>query len=120
MGNNFRMTYTTTADVRTLLERALLNKEVKCFGIDGFGLYGKSDIAQTYPISHITLGWLDLSNDKIGISVHLERYNSTRFGHIMTDKNFAFSFNKSDLKPTKCQTFLNNLIFSSLNISLLK
>lgn len=84
------------SDTIILLERALRFKTVHCFGIDGFGQYGTSDLARTFKISNIDLllfgeiyDWLDAY-----AYIKLEGYCHADNGLIMTDKNFSISLNE--------------------------
>lgn len=81
-------------DCRILLERALLGKEIACFGIDGFGQYGHSDQAQTYKVRTIAIDLIDDGDHDIPHAlawIFLDGYDSDQFGHIVTDQNFKFS-----------------------------
>lgn len=83
-------------DCVTLLERAILGKDIACFGIDGCGQYGQSDDVQIYEVSGIHIELFDNVDSILseGIAViSMIGYDATEFGHVATDKNFLLSLN---------------------------
>lgn len=84
-------------DCKILLERALQDKEIACFGIDGFGQFGQSDQAKRYKVGFVLVELNDDSDDDIPkgfASLYLDGYTSAEFGHIVTDNNFKLSLNQ--------------------------
>lgn len=83
-------------DCCILLERALLGKSIACFGIDGFGRYGQSEQARLYSVNSIVVELQDDPDHDLpqGTAyIKLNSYNSSQFGHIITDQNFKLSVN---------------------------
>jgi len=79
------------ADASVLLCRAFLHKQVCAFGDDGLGDHGRHYLAQYYKVEDIdvTVELNEDTGDAIGVvSFKLEGYDSNRFGHISTDRNF--------------------------------
>lgn len=93
-------------DVTVLLERALKNKLIKVFGIDGFGNHGTSDMGYTYNIKTLkVLISEQIQEPKLGViksssllygAVHLypDGYDSNINGHASTDNNLRISLNE--------------------------
>lgn len=81
-------------DCQILLERALKGKSVSCFGIDGFGKYGASDLAKTFLVSDVIVALYDTNDNDWPdgrVEICLEGYHSQDCGHIITDRNFDIS-----------------------------
>lgn len=84
-----------TKDCQILLDRALLGRDIVCFGMDGNGQYGYTDTPQTYKVAIIETEIADLDSPIAACFVlHLENYSARKFGHIQTDENFKISLNK--------------------------
>ncbi len=93
------------SDCEILLWRALANKSVFAFGDDGLGKHGRCDLAQTYKIQRFSIE-IDLAEkpptpigipvyDAFGkLSIDLQGYSASEFGHICTDQNFLISVRK--------------------------
>lgn len=84
-------------DCNILLKRALLNKTVVAFGVDGMGQYGQSNIPENYIITDIELT-IDRQhgsfNDIYGrASLVLDGYSSDTHGHAATDTNLTITLN---------------------------
>jgi len=79
-------------DVYALFSRALIGKQVYAFGEDGFGQYGKHPFAQYYTIKNVNV-YLGadpvLGKFRTTVTILLDGYDSSTFGHIYTDKNFG-------------------------------
>ena len=85
-----------TNDAEILLTRALKGKSVSCFGVDGLGQHGTSDVAQTYAISRFDVDLFDIDAGFPGglRTIYLDGYSASQFGHRSTDQNFKISLNK--------------------------
>lgn len=88
-------------DCTVLLERALLGQKVCAFGLDGCGLYGKSDIAHWFEIDLIVDVIVECDDIFAAgkyasgcITLSLKGYDARVTGDIMTDKNFDISIAK--------------------------
>lgn len=94
-------------DIRVLLERAFLDQELRCFGIDGNGQYGQSDQAHTFTVCGVDV-LLAIQPDKewpeCCACLHLSGYNSNSTGHLLTDRNAEISINsllsRVEIDPT--------------------
>lgn len=97
-------------DCKILLERALLDQHVACFGVDGCGQHGTSYHARIYKVSKIDVE-VDTNEDgdSFGMTwITLENYHSSVHGHICTDRNFELSMNlllKQQFIDPKCWTW---------------
>lgn len=83
-------------DCRVLLERALLNQPVCCFGADGNGQYGTSYYAKHFTISQVAakvIQNVDEELDCIAL-LTLDGYDVKDNGHAFTDENLRISLNK--------------------------
>jgi hypothetical protein len=86
-------------DAQILLDRALKNKTVAAFGIDGNGEYGECDFAQYYKILSIipeAVGEEGGPGGKLQLFFffELEGYDPDTFGLIYTDQNLKASINE--------------------------
>jgi hypothetical protein len=85
-------------DCAILLRRALWGKSIACFGIDGFGIFGRTDQAQIYPIAEFSIR-IDMDNDDdtdfpgTKLELELVGYDAAQYGHVLTDQNFMISLN---------------------------
>lgn len=81
------------ADCSVLLLRALMMKNIKTFGEDGDGKYGRSQ----YPIEFLVDDMAVDVNDDLEtgeVKIFLKEYDAKQVGLIVTDKNFIISMNK--------------------------
>jgi hypothetical protein len=86
-------------DSTVLLYRAFVGKTLECFGEDGFGKYGRSDIPQYLRVSSIAA---DITADDIdspskceGIMLlDLDGYSQARQGHAITDRNLEIAIRR--------------------------
>lgn len=85
-----------TNDCDILLRRALLGKTLACFGADGDGDYGSSYYAKHYQVTDIeVVVHFDIDESAHGKAhIYLDGYDSTVFGHVVTDNNLKISLNK--------------------------
>jgi hypothetical protein len=76
-------------DVHTIFSRALVGKQLYAFGADGFGKYGRHEFAQYYKVKSVQvyLG-TDAAQFRTTVTILLENYDASVFGHIYTDQNF--------------------------------
>lgn len=84
------------ADCSVLMLRALYQKTLVAFGADGLGKYGKCDMPQYYDVEDIAVD-VSIDEDDIPIgfvSLKLDGYDATKFGHICSDQNFLISIRK--------------------------
>jgi hypothetical protein len=108
-----------TNDADILLRRALLNRTVNAFGADGLGQHGTDDMARQFKITNLAVeanpapfaqGLLNSRTSGLTglVSIDLEGYDSTRVGHVFTDKNLAISLNallQTELIDPACWTW---------------
>lgn len=79
-----------------MFEQALLRQTLCAFGEDGFGKYGKHDIAQYFLVSDISVDIM-ADDDNMPtvitgkLSICLRDYDADVVGHIVTDQNFEIS-----------------------------
>lgn len=85
-----------TNDCEILLRRALLGKTLACFGADGDGEYGQSYYAKHYLVKGINVTILQDSDENTwGLArITLDGYDSSVFGHVVTDNNLRISMNR--------------------------
>lgn len=83
-------------DCAVLLNRALLNQGVWCFGADGLGSYGTSEFPVPYVITDIAVSIdTDTEGEHEGIFwLFLTPYSCHDHGHAVTDKNLELSVKK--------------------------
>lgn len=99
------------ADASVLLCRAFLHKRVCAFGDDGLGQFGRHSLAQHYTVEDIdvTVELNEETGDAIGVvSFKLTGYDSSLFGHIMTDQNFLIRCRElltADHMDPKCLSY---------------
>lgn len=89
--------YLLEADAKIILNRALLNKEVNAFGLDGSGKYGTSYTAKHFEISNVSAVidiYSDINDPFVYVPLTLTGYNSNDNGHIVTDNNLKISLNR--------------------------
>jgi hypothetical protein len=85
-----------TSDATILFTRALLNKEVSCFGEDGNGLHGTNDRAKFFTVDSLrVIINEDIDENLTGIlQFHLDGYHEAQCGAAVTDNNLRISLNK--------------------------
>lgn len=84
-------------DCKVLLGRALLDKTVNVFGIDGMGQYGTHHQGLQYTIDAISIDVEandDMTDVRAVAHIALDGYNAMVYGDVATDRNLEISINE--------------------------
>lgn len=97
-------------DCKILLDRALLNKSIVCFGADGNGQYGSSQYPKYFKVIDIQVNVYSDEDDILfgTASIFLDGYDSKENGHVATDLNLKISLNQlliNEMITTSCWTW---------------